>query len=378
MRIVVNSIPAQGLLTGIGRYIRSLYEAIMEIGGCELVFFDGTRSRRDLPSPADPEKFISMADVLDKLPWWCLTWLRIARWLVFEWRLEKLIRNVNASIYHETGFFPAKVLSCPQVFNLYDLSLLKTPQFHPKDRVAFFRFFFPKRFANADHILTISEFMRKEILRHLPVSPEKVTAIHLAPSKEFYPRPYYVVRSVMERYGLKPPFILAVGSIDPRKNLKLLLRASALINRADLTLVIVGWKGWGYGELQEEVRKIGEKVKLKLLGYISDEDLAALYGGSSVMVYPSLYEGFGLPILEAMSCGCPVICTRTSSLPEVAGNAALFVDPYNPQELADAIATVVDDITIRRDLIERGFRQAAKFSWEKTAVETLKVFRSLL
>jgi alpha-1,3-rhamnosyl/mannosyltransferase len=126
------------------------------------------------------------------------------------------------------------------------------------------------------------------------------------------------------------------------------------------------------------VRKIGEKVKLKLFGYISDEDLAALYGGSRVMVYPSLYEGFGLPILEAMSCGCPVICTRTSSLPEVAGNAALFVDPYNPQDLADAIATVVDDITIRRDLIERGFRQAAKFSWEKTAVETLKVFRSLL
>jgi len=378
MRIVINSIPAQGLLTGIGRYIRSLYAAIMEIGGCELIFFDGTRSQRALPSPADPRKFISVVDVLGKLPWWCLTWLRIARWLVFEWRLEKLIRNVNASIYHETGFFPAKVLSCPQVFTLYDLSLLKMPQFHPKDRVAFFRFFFQKRFAEADHILTISEFMREEIFQHLSINPQKVTAIHLAPSKEFYPRSSYAVKSAMERYGLKQPFILAVGSIDPRKNLKLILRALALIKRSDLTLVIVGWKGWGYGELKEEVEKIGDRVNLKLLGYVSDEDLAGLYGGASVLVYPSLYEGFGLPILEAMSCGCPVICARTSSLPEVAGNAAIFIDPCSPRELADAITTVLDDILIRRDLIERGFHQAGKFSWDKTAVETLKVFRSLL
>ncbi|MEJ5300005.1 MAG: glycosyltransferase family 1 protein [Thermodesulforhabdaceae bacterium] len=378
MRIVVNSLPAKGLLTGIGRYVQSLYASIMEFGCCDLTFFDGMQVEETIPRSANPEKFVSRIDTLGKFPWWVVTWLRVAYWLVFEKRLERIVKNVKALIYHEPGFFPAKISACPQVFTLYDLSLLKMPHMHPKDRVAFFRFFFLKRLTWADHILTISEFMKDEILHYLPVAPEKVTAVHLAPSKAFHPRPYHVVKETMDRYGLKPPFILAVGSIDPRKNLKLLLRALFLADRKDLTLAIVGWKGWGYGELEDEIRRLENKTRVRLLGYIPDEDLAALYGGASMMVYPSLYEGFGLPILEAMACGCPVICAKTSSLPEVAGDAAVFVSPHNPGELAGSILALLDDPSMRQSFVERGFCRAAQFSWEKTAFETLKVFQSLL
>lgn len=378
MRIVVNSIPVKGLLTGIGRYIRSLYDAILKIEGIKVTFFDGILCEKTLPSQSNLRGRPSVVDKVSRLPWWILVWARAVYWMMFEKRLKGILGKLNASIYHEPSFFPANVDCCPQVFTLHDLSLLNTPQFHPKDRVAFFRLFFRRRIHFASHIITVSEFMKREILNLLHLPSDKVTAIHLAPSSNFYPRSSLTVEKVMEKYSIRNPFIIAVGSIDPRKNLRLILHALDIINHNNLMLALVGWKGWGYEEFKEILSRINSKERVRFLGYIPDDDLAALYSGSHCLVYPSLYEGFGLPVIEAMACGCPVICSNTSSLPEVAGEAAIFINPHNPEELADAIMLLLENESQRQQLIHLGFYRASKFSWEKTAEDTVKLFRSLL
>lgn len=378
MRIVVNSIPAKGLLTGIGRYVRSLYDAILRYKEVKVIFFDGIHCEKALPSPGNLRGQPPVVDRVSRLPWWILVWARSVYWVMFERRLKNILRNFNASLYHEPSFFPAKADYCPQVFTLHDLSLLKTPRFHPKDRVAFFRLFFNRRISFASHIITVSEFMKREILDLLHLPPERVTAIHLAPSPNFYPRSSSVVSRVMEKYNIRHPFIIAVGSIDPRKNLKLILHALDIMENRSLMLVLVGWKGWGYEELKEVLYRINSKERVRFLGYIPDDDLAALYSGSHCLVYPSLYEGFGLPVIEAMACGCPVICSNTSSLPEVAGEAAIFINPQKPEELADAITVILENESQRQQLIHLGFYQASKFSWEKTAENTIRLFRSLI
>lgn len=378
MRIVVNSIPAKGIVTGIGRYVRSLYDSILKQNGVDVTFFDGIRLEKVLPPSTDPTRPVALVDRLVSLPWWLLAGLRAVYWLGFEARLNVILKRLGASLYHETGFFPAKVNACPQIFTIYDLSLIKTPHFHPKDRVAFFRLFFKRRLSFAEQIITISEFVRREVLELLPLAPNKVTAIPLSPSEHFFPRPYSSVNDVVAKHGLKKPYILAVGSIDPRKNLRLLIRAIALLERKDLMLVIVGWRGWGYGDLAKELEKLKAKIPVRFLGYLSDEELASLYTGAHFLVYPSLYEGFGLPVVEAMACGCPVICSNTSSLPEVAGDAAVFVSPYDVEGLAEKMKLLLDDEPLRQDLIHRGFSRASQFSWERTAEETLRLFRSII
>ncbi|MGC8719916.1 MAG: glycosyltransferase family 4 protein [Thermodesulforhabdaceae bacterium] len=378
MHVVVNSIPAKGIVTGIGRYVRSLYDAVLRRGDTEVTFFDGKTIEKVLPPYPDPAKYVAVADRLSNFPWWLLTFHRAIFWLGFEIRLNSVLKRQHASLYHEPGFFPARVTHCPQVLTIYDLSLIKMPYFHPKDRVAFFRLFFKRRLPFASHIITISEFIRQEVLEFLPVEPHRVTAVPLASSGNFRPRAISSVRNIMEKYGLRKPYILAVGTIDPRKNLRLLLRSLALMNREDVMLVMVGWKGWGYGDLANEIEKLKARIPIRFLGYLSDEELAALYSGAHFLVYPSLYEGFGLPVLEAMACGCPVICSSTSSLPEVAGDAALYIDPHNAGDLAGKMELLLDDEPMRQDLVHRGLLRAAEFSWEKVAEKTLQVFRSII
>ncbi|MCX7823814.1 MAG: glycosyltransferase family 4 protein [Syntrophobacterales bacterium] len=378
MKLVVNSIPAKGLVTGIGRYVRSLYEVILKYEGVDVTFFDGVKSEKTLPPYRDPKKYISFIDRFSSLPWWATSWVRSLYWLFFEKRLQKLLDKVKASLYHEPALFPAKITHRPQVLNIHDLSLMKMDQFHPKDRVTFFRIFFKKRLSLANHIITVSEFIKGEVSDLLSVPLEKITAIPLAPSKHFYPRPSSEVRKVMEKYNLRKPFIIAVGSIDPRKNLKLVIQALNTMDYKDLVLVLVGWKGWGYKELEKDLNRLKRGDKVRLLGYVPDEDLASLYSGALSLVYPSLYEGFGLPVVEAMACGCPVICSNTSSLPEVAGNAAILIDPYDSRALAEAIAAFLENKPLREQFIHLGFYRLAHFSWEKTAEKTIQLFRSLV
>jgi glycosyltransferase involved in cell wall biosynthesis len=179
---------------------------------------------------------------------------------------------------------------------------------------------------------------------------------------------------------LPEQFILSLGTIEPRKNLASLLEAYRVLRNqgSDLGLVIVGKKGWLYEGFFHRLRELGLENEVLFTGFVPDEDLPAICSAAELFVFPSLYEGFGLPVLEAMACGAPVITSNVSSLPEVAGNAALLVDPASVRELTEAMAAVLQDEELRTSLQSKGPKQAARFSWEKAARETLAVYQSVL
>ena len=376
MHILVNGIPLNGLVTGISRYVRCLYEEIQKIEGIKLAFFTSGQPISNIPSPPDPKKWTLKTDLIWKLPDPIVTGIRAFFWLNYERNLKKVINHNKYHLYHETTFFPPAVDKVPVVFSLYDLSLLKYKDYHPKERVWFFKLFFKRRLSYATHIITISEFLREEIITELKFPPSKVSAIPLAPSIIFYPRTNEQINSVLNQFKLPSEYILFVGTIEPRKNLVLLLEALKIM-KTKVPLVIAGWKGWGEKQLKRKLKELGLEKQVFLTGYVDNNTLACLYSGAQAFVYPSLYEGFGLPVLEAMACGCPVICSNKASLPEVAGEAALYIDPYNPESLANTLERLLTDTEMRKAFVKAGLKRTKQFSWQKTALKTIEVFKQV-
>jgi len=376
MHILVNGIPLNGLVTGISRYVRCLYQEIQRIEGIKLTFFSSGKTFSYIPPPPDPKQWAIKTDLIWKLPDPIVTGIRAFFWLNYERNLKKIISHNKYHLYHETTFFPPAIDKVPVVFSLYDLSLLKYKDCHPKERVWFFNLFFKRRLSYAKHIITISEFLRQEIITELKISPRKVSAIPLAPSPIFYPRTDAQINSVLHQFKLPSEYILFVGTIEPRKNLILVLKALKIM-KIKIPLVIAGWKGWGEKQLKNTLKELKLEKQVFLTGYIDNNALACLYSGAQAFVYPSIYEGFGLPVLEAMACGCPVICSNKASLPEVAGEAAFYFDPYNPESLASLLEEILTNTKTRYALIRAGLNRAKQFSWKKTALKTIKVFKQV-
>jgi alpha-1,3-rhamnosyl/mannosyltransferase len=329
-----------------------------------------------LPPLADADKWQKTAAAGWNLPDQIVFGLRSLSWLRYESILRKVCRKNNFSIYHETAFVPAKLPDIPMVYSIYDLSLRRYRDTHPRERVWFFEYFLKRRMPFANHILTISEFIRQEIIDEFKVPMEMVTAIPLAPDPIFSLRSAAEVEKIKQQYKLPQSYLLFVSSLEPRKNIDLLIDAIRNIS-VDIPLVLVGWHGWGDKEWLEEIKSTKLKTRIHIIGHVPDEHLAEIYNGATALVYPSLYEGFGLPIVEAMACGCPVICSDTASMPEAAGDAALFINPKKSDELSAAIECMVSDQETRTDLISKGHAQAKRFSWERTARETLDVFKKV-
>jgi len=231
----------------------------------------------------------------------------------------------------------------------------------------------------ADKVLVDSYSVKNELMDRLKVPEEKIHVVPLGVS------PGYrvvdnrnLIKSVKEKYGIKKDYILQVGNIEPRKNLPRLFNAFSLVKEKtnnSYQLVNVGKKGWLYKEIFEMLNKYGLQEDIIFTEYVPEEDLVLLYNGAELLAYPSLYEGFGLPILEAMSCGTPVITSNVSSMPEVAGKAALLIDPLNGEEIAWAIHKVLTDTELKNRLKNSGLERTAFFSWEKTARQTLEVYQ---
>lgn len=377
MHILVNAIPLKGLLTGISRYVRQLYTEIEKIPGVRVSYHDWVRLLYKMPKQAEPASWSRFTGAVWSLPDLCVFILRIAFWYNFERRLRLACTANHFDIYHETTFFPSAIRSVPQVQTIYDLSLIKYPSAHPKERVMYFNYMNPKRWAFASHRITISRFIKKELCEHYDLPAGKVTAIPLAAGAGFYRRPPRFVGAVLRRLGLPHDFMLSVGSLEPRKNLRLVTEALR-ISKSQLPLVLTGWEGWGQKDWLSDLEGTDLDEKVIVTGYISDEELACLYSAATALVYPSLYEGFGLPILEAMACGCPVICSSAASLPEVAGDAAIIIDPHDVEALANAMDEVATNQRLRDSLAQKGLQRAELFDWKATAQETLEVFRDVL
>jgi len=232
----------------------------------------------------------------------------------------------------------------------------------------------------ATHILADSGVTRHDLIQLYGADPARVTVVYPGCDPAFRPAPESEVAAVRQRYGIAGDYVLHVGTLQPRKNLERLLDAFVALQSqltCGLRLVLVGRKGWLFEGLFHKVRELGLKDQVIFPGFVPDEDLPALMTGARVLAMPSLYEGFGLPVVEAMACGTPVVCSNRSSLPEVAGEAALLVDPLDVGAWTEALEKVLWDEELRRELRERGFRQAQKFTWEEAARRALEVFQKL-
>jgi glycosyltransferase involved in cell wall biosynthesis len=262
---------------------------------------------------------------------------------------------------------------CKKVVMIHDLTPVLFPQFHIWISRFIHARLLPLIFSQVDGIVVPSVCTQKDVERlYAPRCP--IAVVYEAADENYKPVSSELVLRVKEHFGISKPYILSVGTLEPRKNLQVLLEAFCLLN-GDYSLVIVGKKGWYYSDLLQHIQGAQQKeADIIVTGYVDESDLDALYSGAEVMVYPSLYEGFGLPPLEAMQCGCPVICSNTSSLPEVVGEAGVVFDPCSVDSLVGHLRKVLSDATIRMRLQQQGIERAQLFSWQKCAQETLDFF----
>ena len=376
MKIIVNACPLNNIPTGIGRYIRSLYAQISQsYPEIEIKYFDGVRLCKDMPnSPEDQSFWATAVKIAWKLPSFIPF---VARILMHEKNAVKFLKlSKGFDVYHEAGYFPFKTAkNVKTVFTIHDISLKTLPEFHPKERVRFFNKYFEKSLQFADAIITPSEFTKNELSK---IYPELKVPVHPVPlgydPDAFFPQEKKKIESCRKKYQIPEKYILFVGTSDPRKNIQTIVRAMAYLP-ASVKLVCTGWTGWDQSSAQD-----AEMVKNRVLltGYVTDKELACLYSGARAFVYPSVYEGFGLPVLEAMACGCPVVCANRASLPEVAGDAALYCAPDDPECFGSSINKFYSDDVLYEQLQKKSIAQSEKFSWAKTAEKTIKVFSDIV
>ncbi len=310
-----------------------------------------------------------------------------------QWTLPGLLRQVARqtgvrtsrwkahSLYHSTYYLMPYWPGMTTVLTIYDLIAMLHPEAVSLQARLLFRLTTALALRTARHVIAISQATRQDLLTHFGVAAEQVSAIPLAADPRFQPQPPDEIQRRRVKYDLPEEYLLYLGINKPHKNLPTLIHAYARLAGAMESslppLVIAGAWDERYPQVKQQVQKLGLENTVRFLGLVDDADLPALYSGCALFVFPSLYEGFGLPVLEAMACGAPVLCGNRSSLPEVAGSAALLVDPANVDAMASAIQKALDEST-RRILSQRSLVQAATFSWQRTATETLAVYRQAM
>jgi glycosyltransferase involved in cell wall biosynthesis len=373
MRIGIDGIPLATPKTGIGHYTFELARSLARLvpdDECQLIApvpLDlGTHAHGN-GLPANLRTVYAPVNALRRR-WWTIG-------------LPLYIRRNALSLFHGTNYNLPLWQRCPTVVTIHDLSLLLHSDTHQEHLVRRARTRLPTMTRVATRIITDSESVKREICTHLGARPEKVTAVPLASRRAFRPMDESEARAVRRRLGVEDSFILFVGTVEPRKNLISLVRAfDELLRETALRpqLVIAGPKGWLTESLFANVEWSTRTDRILFTGYVSDEDLRGLYSSCRVSVYPSVYEGFGLPPLEAMACGAPVITSRIPVIMETVGTSARLIDPNDVRELTSALVELLTDADARAHMSAVGLQRAAEFTWERTAQMTLEVYREAL
>ena len=294
--------------------------------------------------------------------------------------LPLLLRQARVDVCHYTNYLAPLLSRCPAIVTIHDMSVTLLPRHSPLKKRLLLRLLIPLVARKAEAIITVSDASRQDIIRVLGVPEQKVHRIYEGVSQTFRPvEDEEEVRRVAERYGLRGRYFIAVGTVEPRKNLVRLARAFSTFldrTRSDVQLLVVGGRGWRSGPILGEMKGLlGEALVWP--GYAPSADLPCLYTGAMALVYPSLYEGFGLPLLEAMACGTPVISSNASSLREVGGEAALYVAPEDAEEIARAMIRILDEPGLREALRKKGLERAPRFSWEQAALQTRRLYEEV-
>jgi glycosyltransferase involved in cell wall biosynthesis len=355
---------------GIGRYATELLKALVDLAGDdEFATFHVDRHRRTPPPP------------LDRLPGRSLAWPnKIWRASVLAAELaglgmDRLVGKTD--LFHATDNVLPTLRDASTVFTLHDLVHLKYPETVLPMNRSYLRVGMPRFLARADAVIAVSEATRRDAIELLGVPPGKVQVVHSGISPIFRPALPEQIAEIRERYGLPEHCLLFVGSIEPRKNLGLLFRCLPRLRRPGLGLVVAGSKGWNHEAALAGLHDSGAAEMTRFIGTVSDEHLPALYSAAELLVFPSLYEGFGFPVLEAMLCGTPVVTSDRGSLSEVAGEAAVALPPDDADTWTETITALLDDLERQEDLKRRGLAWAERFTWRQTAAKTLEVYRRI-
>jgi glycosyltransferase involved in cell wall biosynthesis len=374
VRIALNAGILRAPRTGIGQYLVELVQALAAYPEFELALFNGWNYSSELPAAA--------------LPGYSRVSGLIKRYVPNAYALRRLIEqqrfnrgSAGVDLYHDPSLWPFQ-FDGPMVMTLHDLTHVHFPETQPVDRLVEIERHADRSVVRAQRILVDSAFIGDEVCRHYGVAAERVVVAPLGCAARFHPRATAQLLAPLQALDLQPGrYLLCVGTLEPRKNLQLALRAYERLPaalREQYPLVIVGMSGWRPEQLAEPLQKALATGQVRLLGYQTDTAIAELLAGARLLLFPSLYEGFGLPVLEAMASGTPVILSNSSALPEVAGDAGTYIDAQDERGCAEAIQQLIDDQSEWQRRRELGLQRAKEFSWQRCAAITAGVYRQVL
>jgi glycosyltransferase involved in cell wall biosynthesis len=375
MRIGIDYTSAARQRAGIGRYTRELVAALLSLESAhQYTIFAAAGGLKDDEWRLEVQREgVRLRTVPLSDDWLARLWHRLRLPIPVE------VATGPLDVFYSPDFtLPPTVGITRTLLTVHDLSFMHHPDAFVPSLQHYLEKVVPRSIDRADLVLADSAHTRSDLITLFGVSPEAVRVIHPGVDSRFRPEPDPDERErLRERYGIgDKPYVLSVGTLQPRKNYVRLIEAFAQFQTetdGKTQLLIAGGRGWLYDDILAEAKRHED---VQLLGFVADEDLPALYRGATLFAFISLYEGFGLPVLEAMACGVPVVCSNTSSLPEVAGDSALLVDPLSPDELTEALIRVSGEEGLRQAMIHQGLARAADFTWERSALQLLDVIDS--
>jgi glycosyltransferase involved in cell wall biosynthesis len=372
MPIYVDVSAAVHRRAGLGRYAESLVRALARNDPDRWgLFYNRARQCHPLTGLENlPSRTISAG----YKPWRMAVYLGQVLGIGFDRLLP------DGQLFHATEHLLPPFRRIPTVLTVHDLIYRLFPEHHKPLNYHYLNRAMPLYCRRADAIIAISESTRRDLIAHYRVDPAKVTVVYEAAAPHFRPAPADQLQIVRTRYALPDRFLIHVGTLEPRKNLIRLLEALHILRREaiEIPVILVGATGWLYQGFFHRLKELQLKNTVRLLGYVPDEDLPTLYSAATACVVPSVYEGFGLPVLEAMACGTPVVCSSASSLPELGGDAARYFDPLNVEEMATVLRQIWQDDTLRSEMSAAGLAQSGRFSWDRAAAETIAVYDRVL
>lgn len=375
MRIALDYTSAVHQRAGVGRYTRSLTAQIVskidESDELVLWYASSSRDSASLPSGANPANTsLRRLPISPRLA--AIGWHRLR----LPVPIDRFTGHVD--VHHEPDFVSPPTVA-PMITTIHDLSYLVVPEYAHPNLKRYLENSVPRTLERAAHVVVVSDATRRDVIERYHVSPDRVSTIYNGVDSWFSSPETTAVDRALEQFGLRRPYFIMVGTVEPRKNHTTALRAfSALFERRrDVSLVIVGNPGWMSEPIVTEIETSAKSLPVRYLRFVDDTWIPALYAGSTALIAPSWYEGFGLPILEAMACGAAVITSDRGALPEVAGDAAIVIPPGDVETLTCSMERLLDDTTLRDDLARRGRRRAAEFTWERAAAAHLELYHEV-
>ncbi|MBN1954004.1 MAG: glycosyltransferase family 4 protein [Anaerolineae bacterium] len=353
---------------GLGRYAENLARALVAAApGRFALFYNREQGIEPL---AGLERLPTRTVALGYKPWRMLVWMgQLARIGLDRWL-------PGARLFHATEHLLPPLRTVPTLLTVHDLIFRHLPEHHKRLNRWYLNATMPLYCRRASHIIAVSEQTRQDLIAAYHIPAARITVVYEAAAPHFRPQSAEAVAAVRQRYNLPPRYLVFVGTIEPRKNLGRLLETFEVVRAEGLSdgLVVVGRRGWLYGDFFTRLEQSPARDAVILPGYVPDAELPAIYAGAQALVLPSHYEGFGLPVLEAMACGTPVATSNTSSLPEVGGDAALYFDPDDGEAATAITRRLLGDADLQAEMRARGLAQAARFSWQRAARETMAVY----